>query len=161
MTSRTEPGLSIMTTMKLTAELRSHGGNTAGFVIPDEFVDELGGGRRPKVVLTVNGHAFRTSIARMGDRFLLGLSQERRAEAGVAAGDVLDIDIALDAAPRVVEVPADLAVALASDEAARAAWDAAAYSHRKEWARAIEDAKKPETRAARVEKTLAALRARG
>jgi uncharacterized protein YdeI (YjbR/CyaY-like superfamily) len=109
----------------------------------------------------VNGHAFRTSIARMGDQFLLGLSQERRAEAGVAAGDVLDIDIALDTEPRVVEVPDDLAAALADDGVARAAWERAAYSHRKEWARAIEDAKKPETRAARLEKTLAALRARG
>jgi hypothetical protein len=147
--------------MRLTAELASHGGNTAGFVIPDEFVAELGGGRRPKVVLTVNGHSFRTSIARMGDRFLLGLSQERRAEAGVAAGDVLDLDIALDTAPREVEVPADLAARLAADPVAAAGWEAAAYSHRKEWARAIEDAKKPETRAARLEKTLDALRARG
>ena len=76
----------------------------------------------------------------------------------MSAGDVLDIDVAIDTAPRVVDVPDDLAVALASDEAARAAWDAAAYSHQKEWARAIEDAKKPETRATRVEKTVAGLR---
>lgn len=146
--------------MRLTAELASNGGGAAGFVIPDELVEELGGGRRPKVALTVNGHTFRTSIARMGGQFLLGLSQERRAEAGVAAGEVLDIDIVLDLAPREVEAPADLAAALEADPLAAAAWGKAAYSHRKEWARALEDAKKPETRAARLEKTLAALRGR-
>jgi hypothetical protein len=144
--------------MRLRLELLSHGGNTAGFVIPDAVVDELAGGRRPKVAVTVNGHTFRTSIARMGDVFMLGLSQERRAEAGVAAGDVLDLELVLDDAPREVEVPSDLAALLDADAEAAGAWARSSYSRRKEWARAIEEAKRPETRAARVAKTMAALR---
>jgi antitoxin component of MazEF toxin-antitoxin module len=144
--------------MRLRLELRSHGGNAAGFVIPDAVVDELGGGRRPKVAVTVNGHTFRTSIARMGDVYMLGLSQERRAEAGVAAGEVLDLEVELDEAPREVEVPPDLADLLDADPGAAAAWARASYSRRKEWARSIEGAKRPETRTARLERTMTALR---
>jgi hypothetical protein len=143
--------------MRLTLELLSHGGNTAGFLIPDAVVDELGGGGRPKVAVTVNGHTFRTSIARMGGVFMLGLSQERRAEAGVAVGDVLDLEVVLDDAPREVEVPQDLAALLDADPGAAAAWAGSSYSLRKEWARSIEEAKRPETRAARLARTMAAL----
>ena len=72
--------------MRLRLELRGNGGNTAGFVIPDEVVEELGGGRRPKVVVTVGPHTWRSSIANMGGQFMLGVSMENREAAGVAAG---------------------------------------------------------------------------
>jgi uncharacterized protein YdeI (YjbR/CyaY-like superfamily) len=88
-----------------------------------------------------------------------GQSSESRAAAGVAAGDEVDVDIALDTAPREVIVPADLADALAHDGEARRFFDTLAYTHRKEWVRWIEAAKKAETRNARVAKAVEALRA--
>ena len=140
--------------MRLTLPLLSHGGTTAGFVIDPAVVEELGGGRRPKVVVTIGGTSFRTSIASMGGRFLLGVSNVNRRLTGVAAGDVVELDLALDTAPRLVEVPADLAEALAAVPGAREAFDRLADSHRKEHVRAIEEAKKPETRARRIAKAV-------
>ena len=152
-----DPGPHAMTkTLRL--ELRSHGGNTAGFVIPDEVVEELGGGRRPKVVVTVGAHTWRSSIAHMGGQFLLGVSMENRAAAGVAVGDVLDLALELDTAERSVDVPDDLAAELAGDDTARATWDGWSFTRRKEAARALTEAKKEETRARRLAKVLADLR---
>ena len=143
--------------MRLRLELVSHGGNTAGFEIPDPVVEDLGAGRRPKVVVTVGPHTWRSSIARMGDGFMLGMSQENRALAGVAAGDVLDVEITVDSAPRVVELPEDLAAALAVDSTAAATWATWSFTRQKEAARQLTEAKKPETRARRLEKVLADL----
>ena len=95
--------------MKLKAELEATGGNTTGFRVPDEFVAELGGGGRPKIVAVVNGYRWRTSIARMGGEYWLGVSAANRTGAGVTAGEVLEVEVALDTAAREVEVPADLA----------------------------------------------------
>ena len=143
--------------MRLRLELQSHGGNTAGFVIPPEVVDELGAGRRPKVVVTVGEHSWRSSIASMGGQFLLGVSQENRAAAGVAAGQTLDLTVEVDDAPRTVEPPEDLAGALTSDPALAKAWETWPPSRQKEAARQLTEAKKPETRARRLEKILADL----
>ncbi|KQW47691.1 hypothetical protein ASC77_14780 [Nocardioides sp. Root1257] len=144
--------------MRLRLELEATGGNTAGFRIPDEVVEQLGAGRRPPVVASVGEHTWRSSIARMGDAFWLGVSKENRDLAGVEAGQVLDLEVTVDDAPRTVEPPAELAAALESDPTLAAAWARLAPSHQKEWARSIEDAKKPETRAARVGKAITALR---
>jgi hypothetical protein len=145
--------------VRLTLPLESNGGTTAGFVIDPAVVDELGGGRRPKVVVTIGGQSFRTSIASMGGRFLLGVSNENRGLTGVAAGDTVDFDLTLDVAPRTVDVPADFAEALAA-VGARDAFDRLADSHRKEHVRAIEEAKKPETRARRIAKAVEMVSAR-
>lgn len=95
--------------MRFRSELESTGKTTAGFEVPEEVVDALGGGKHPKVSVTVNGSTFRTSIARMGGRYLLDMSADRRSAAGVATGDVLDVDVDPDTAPRQVELPDDLA----------------------------------------------------
>jgi len=144
--------------MRLRLELAGHGGNTAGFEIPDEVVEELGGGRRPKVVVTIGSHTWRSSIVNMGGRFLLGVSMANREAAGVGAGQVLDVDLELDAAPRTVDVPDDLAAELAHDDAARAAWETWSFTRQKEAARSLTEAKRPETRSRRLEKVLADLR---
>jgi hypothetical protein len=144
--------------MRFRAELESTGKNTAGFEVPESLVDDLGGGKRPKVVVTVNGHQFRTSIAPMGGRFLLGVSAERREAAGVRAGDVLDVEVELDTAPRTVDVPDDLAEALAGDPAAKARWDTLSYSKRQWHVLQVTGAKKAETRAARIAKSIELLR---
>ena len=133
------------------------GGKTAtGIPVPDEVVASLGDSNRPAVTITVNDHTYRTTAVRMGGRFLVPLSAEHRAAAGLSAGDEVTVDIALDTAPREVALPADLEAAM--DDAARTTYDGLSYTHRKEWVRWVEEAKKPETRATRIEKTVAGLR---
>jgi uncharacterized protein YdeI (YjbR/CyaY-like superfamily) len=95
----------------------------------------------------------------MGGRFLIPLSAEHRAAAGVAAGDEVEVEVEADTAPRDVVVPADFADALAQDQRAQAFFQGLAYSHRKEWVRWIDSAKKPETRTSRLAAAVDALRA--
>jgi hypothetical protein len=135
------------------------GGRTAtGIPVPDEVIAALGSSKRPPVTVTVTlqGYTYRTTVARMGGRYLVPLSAENRTAAGVAAGDEVTVDIALDDAPREVDLPDDLAAAM--DDAARTTYDALAYTHRKEWVRWVEEARRPETRATRVARTVDALR---
>jgi len=129
-----------------------------GIEVPPEVVTELGGSRRPAVTVTFRGHSYRSTVASMGGRFLVPVSAEVRAAAGVAAGDVLDVTLELDDAPRSVEVPADLTEALAADPAARAAFAALSYSLQRRHVLAVEGAKAAATRERRVAKVLAELR---
>jgi Bacteriocin-protection, YdeI or OmpD-Associated/Domain of unknown function (DUF1905) len=133
------------------------GGKTAtGIVVPDDVVEALGSGKRPKVAVTVNGHTYRTTVALMHGQFLVPLSAQHREAAGVAAGEAVEVDLVLDDAPREVELPADLATALGNGPA-REFFDQLSFTHRKEWARWITEAKKAETRQARVDKAVIAL----
>jgi hypothetical protein len=133
------------------------GGRTAtGIEVPADVVEALAAGKRPPVVVTLGGYTYRTTVAPYGGAYFVPLAAEHREAAGVAAGEEVDVRIELDTAPREVELPADLASAL--DAPGRAYFDALAYTHQKEWVRWIEEAKKPETRALRVEKTISALR---
>jgi hypothetical protein len=145
--------------MKFRATVELGGKTATGIEVPDDVVAALGQGSRPPVTVTVGGHSYRTTVARMGGRFLVPLSAENRTAAGVAAGDEVDVGIEPDTAAREVEVPADLTEALARDDAARAAFDGLSYTHRKEWVRWVEEAKKADTRATRLAKTVEALRA--
>lgn len=146
--------------MKFVAELRSTGGTTTGFQVPAEVVDALGGGKRPKVKVVVNGFEYRTSIAPMDGANWLGVSSQRRTEAGVSAGDVLEVDLELDTAPRVIEPPADLAAELAADAGAKEFWDSMSYSNQRYHAENIEGAKAAETRQRRIAKTMDLMRQR-
>lgn len=134
----------------LRAELMSSGKNTTGFVVPEELVDQLGGGRHPKVRVRLNGAEFGTSIASMGGRFLLGVSSDRRQAAGVTAGEIYDVEIELDTEPRVLEVPDDLAEALDAVPAARAFFDSLSFSKRQWHVLQVTGAKQAETRARRI-----------
>jgi hypothetical protein len=145
--------------MKFRAELESSGRTAAGFEVPEQVVEALGGGGHPKVAVTVNGFAFRTSIARMGGRYMLGVSADRRAEAGIAPGDLLDVDVELDTAPRVVTVPDDLAAALVQHPDAQAFWNTLSYSKQQWHVIQIDSAKTTQTRAKRVAKAIELLNA--
>ena len=147
--------------MRFTAQIEQSGATATGIEVPAEVVDALGVGRRPKVTVTINGQSYRSSIASMGGRFMVGVSAENRALTRVAGGDVVEVDVELDAAPRVVDVPTDLAEALANDAEARATWDRLSYSHQLQHALAIADAKRPETRQRRIAKALEMLREMG
>jgi hypothetical protein len=147
-----------MGSLKLTATLVPRG-PAAAIVLDDDQVAAVGeGAKRFPVVATVNGYSWRTSVARMGGEFLVGLSRAVREAAGVEAGDTVKVELALDEAPREVDVPPALADALARDAAARAAFDRLSYTHRKEYARWVDDAKREETRSRRVAETLERLR---
>jgi hypothetical protein len=133
------------------AELQLNGKTATGIEVPPEVVDALGAGKRPAVAVTIDGATFSTTLGVLGGRTWIPVSAERRKAAGVEAGQVLDVEIVLDAAPKVIEVPVDLAAALEA-AGARAAFDALAPSHRKEHVRAVTEAKKPETRERRIAK---------
>jgi hypothetical protein len=136
------------------------GGKTAtGIAVPDEVVAALGESRRPAVTVALNGYTYRTTVARMGGRFLVPLNAADRAAAGVVAGDDVTVTIELDTTPRTVELPEDLQVRLAEEVAAAEFFERLSFTHRKEWVRWITEAKKADTRAARVERTVEALRA--
>ena len=129
-----------------------------GLEVPPAVVAALGGGKRPRVTITINGHSWKSRVAIMRGRYLLGLSTANRQAAGIATGDEVEMDVEYDAESPVVTEPADFALALDADPVARAAYDRLAYSHKREHVLAIEGAKKPETRARRIEKALAMLR---
>jgi hypothetical protein len=127
-------------------------GPAAAIVLADEQVAQVGEGAKAfPVRVTVNGYAWAGRVARMKGENLVGLNKAIRTAAGVEAGDEVEVTIALDAAPRVVEVPEALARALDADpDGARGKFDALAYSHRKEFARWVAEAKREATRDQRV-----------
>lgn len=125
-------------------------------------VEAIGeGARRFPVRAQINGATLRSTVVRMRGEYLLGLNREFREQAGVEAGDTIELELTLDREPRTVEVPAELADALAGDPLASAAFDALSYTHRREYARWIEDAKREETRRRRCAEALERLRAGG
>ena len=144
--------------IELTTTLQPRG-PAAAVILDEDAVAAVGeGAKRFPVAATVNGHAFRTTVTRMGGEFLLGLNRSVREAAGVEAGDTVDVRIELDTAPREVEVPEALAAALAGDAVARRSYEAMAYTHRKEYARWIAEAKREETCERRVAQALEMLR---
>src|SRR5262245_11352478 len=129
-----------------------------GLEVPEEVVEALGAGKRPKVTITINGHSWRSRIAIMRGRYLLGLSNANRGAAGVATGDEVEVEVGLDTEPRVVDEPADFARALDADPAARIAFDRLPYGRKLRQVRDVEGAKRPGTRERRIEKAVAGLR---
>jgi hypothetical protein len=143
--------------LKLRAKIEQDGGAT-GIEIPADVVTGLGSSKHPKVNVTINGYTYRSSVASMGGRFMLGVSAKVREGAGVAGGDTVDIDIELDTEPREVIVPPDLAAALKRDAKASRVFEALSYSKKQRFVLPIVDAKTAETRQRRVDKTIGALR---
>nr|WP_211659198.1 YdeI/OmpD-associated family protein [Phytoactinopolyspora halophila] len=129
-----------------------------GLEVPEEVVDALGGGKRPRITITINGHSWKSRIAIMRGRYLIGLSKANRQAAGVTTGDEVEVEVELDTEPPTVDEPADFARALDADPVARAAYDQLSHSRKREHVLDIEKAKKPETRTRRIEKALATLR---
>jgi len=137
-------------------------GDLPAVVLPADVAAAMGGRARIPVAGTINGVAFRGSTMPMGDgRHCVGFRKEIRAQAGgIEVGDPVAVEIGRDDAPRAVAVPADLAAALAAERGVRAAFDAMSFTHRREWAEAVEGAKRPETRARRIAQAVDAARAR-
>jgi hypothetical protein len=144
--------------MRFTTVVELGGKTATGLVVPPEVVEALGAGGRPPVTVSLGGHTYRSTVGSRGGRYLVPLSAENRAAAGVAAGDEVEVDLELDTAPREVELPADLSAALDAEPGARGRFDALPPSHRKEHVRAVESAKAEATRARRVAAVVAAVR---
>ena len=144
--------------MRFRTTLEQAGKTATGFEVPPTVVDGLGAGKRLAVRVTINGFTYRNTIASMGGRFMVGVSAGNRAGAKVAGGDVIDVDIELDTAPREVTVPKDLAAALKKDAKAKKTFDALSYSNKGWHVSSIEGAKTDETRQRRIAKSVAALR---
>jgi hypothetical protein len=140
-------------TLELETTLEPHG-PAAAVVLTDEQVASLEAGKTPPVRVTVNGVSVGGRVMRRGGQNLIGFSKAVREQLGVAPGQAIRLTVEVDDQPREVEVPADLIAALDADPAARAAFDALAFTHRKEYVRWVEEAKKPETRERRVRETV-------
>jgi bacteriocin resistance YdeI/OmpD-like protein/uncharacterized protein DUF1905 len=145
--------------MRFRTTILSAGKTAAGIEVPPEVVEALGSGRKPPVKVTINGYTYRSSVATVSGAFMIGVSNDVRRAAGVAAGEEVDVELELDTEPRVVQVPGDLAEALDADAAARTAFDRLTYSNKRRIVMLVDDAKTPETRQRRIDKSIADLRA--
>jgi hypothetical protein len=144
--------------MRFTTTVELGGKTATGLAVPREVVEKLASGKRPPVTVTIGGHTYRSTIAVMGGRFMIPLSAENREAAGVTVGDRVKVDIELDTQERVLEVPDDLAAAIAADAAAQSFWDSLSYSRRRRIVLSVDGAKKPETRDRRIRKSVTDLR---
>ena len=140
--------------MRFRTTIEQNGKTATGIRVPDEVVEALGSGKRPAVTVTINGYTYRNTIAVMGGVFMVGVSAEHRAGAGVAGGDEVDVDMALDTAPRQVTVPDDFD----AEPKARATFDGLSYSNRSWHVLQVNGARTDETRQRRIGKSVDMLR---
>ena len=143
--------------MRFRTTILTAGKTATGIEVPPEVVEAIGTSKRPPVRETINGYTYRSTIAVMGGKYMVGVSAEHRAGAAVTGGDKVDVDIELDDEPRTVQIPSELAKALAKDKNAKAAFDALSYSNQRRHADSIASAKRDETTQRRLDKTLAEL----
>ncbi len=143
---------------RFTTTILQTGKTAMGFEVPASVVDALGAGKRPPVRVTINGYTYRNTVAVMGGAYMIGVSSEHRGPAGVHGGEQVEVELELDTAPREVVVPPELAAALDGDPAARATFDRLSYSNKSWHALQVTGTNNPETRARRVDKSIAALR---
>ena len=130
-------------------------GGKTGIVIPDEVIDQLNAGRRPAVHVTLNGFEYRSTVAVMDGRYLVGISAAVREATGLQAGDAVTVVLAVASTPRQVDMPVELAEALAADDQARAFFESLSNSLQRYHADNVSAAKTAETRQRRVEKAIA------
>lgn len=130
--------------------------DATGIVVPADVVETLGQGKRPKVSVTLKSYTYRSTVAVMGGQFMLPLAKVHREAAGVQGGETVKVTLELDTAPRETPLPADLKAALTKAKLLQA-FEGKAFTHRKEWVRSVEEAKKPETRERRIAKVVEAL----
>lgn len=129
-------------------------GPAGALILTDTQVEQLGGGKRAPLQVSIGDRTVRLRLAVMGGENMIGLSKANRSALAVDIGDTVTAVITVDEAPREVELPAELATALAAHPEARAAYEKLAFTHRKEYATRVAEAKRPETRERRVTQTI-------
>jgi len=132
-------------------------GNNTGIVVPDRLIEELGAGRRPPVVVTVNGYEYRSTVAVMGGQHLIGLSAAVRAATGLKGGDPIEVRLTVANSPRAVNLPPDFVAALGA-AGTRQFFDALPNSLQRFHVDNIAAAKSPETRQRRIDKAIGLFR---
>lgn len=141
-----------------TTTIQQHGNNT-GIPVPDEVLEELGAGRRPRVTADIDGYALSATVGSMGGRALLAFSKAHREASGLAGGQDVTVHIRVEKAPAPLDIPADLAAALAASPAAQTFFDGLAPSHRKNFVTQVTSAKQAATRERRIVTTIQKLEA--
>jgi hypothetical protein len=134
-------------------EILKTGKNTTGIDVPEKVIEELGAGKRPLVKVKVNDYSYRSAVAVMDGKYMISMSAEHRQAGGFSGGDKVKVTLELDMEPRTVEIPADLKEALSSVDLLQA-FEKSAPSMQKEYVRWVQEAKAPETRQRRIEKTI-------
>jgi hypothetical protein len=145
--------------VSFSSTIQLNGKTATGIPVPAEVVEELGGGKRPKVRATVNGYEYRTSVVAWGDGYMMSFSSEHREASGLEAGAEVDVELALDTAPREVDLPEDFQAALSAEPDAQRFFETLSYSNKRWHVLSIEGAKAAETRRRRIDKSIAMLRA--
>jgi hypothetical protein len=141
--------------MNFQATVLLSGKTATGVQVPEEVVTALNSGKRPAVTVRINDYTYRSTIAPMAGVYMLPISAEVRAGAGISAGDTIEITLELDTEPRDVDIPEDLAAAMTPES--RAAFAALSYSAKRRLTIPINDAKTPETRQRRITKAIESL----
>ena len=139
--------------MRFRTKILAAGKTAAGIEVPAKVVAALGSSKRPPVRATINGYTYRSTVAVMGGKFMLGVSNEVRKNAGVEAGQTVDVDLELDTQAREVELPADFAAALARDAKAKKFFEGLSYSAKLRLVTPI-NVKNPDVRKERIAKTV-------
>jgi hypothetical protein len=133
-------------------------GNNTGIEVPDELVEQLGAGRRPPVVVDLDGYTYRTTVGVMGGICMVGVSAAVRKATGLTGGAPVRVTLTVADAPREVDVPAELAAALAADETAGAFFATLSNSLQRYHCDNVAGARSPETQQRRIDKALALFR---
>lgn len=136
-------------------------GMWVGFLVPDEVMHEVAGDlietrKRIPVAVSMGATTYCSSVTRQPDGWEFIASLNFREATGTALGDTIEVDLEHDTRPREVTVPADVEAALTQRPGGMRAWEALTYSHQREYLLYVEDAKKPETRARRIEQLVEA-----
>jgi Bacteriocin-protection, YdeI or OmpD-Associated/Domain of unknown function (DUF1905) len=144
--------------MKFHTTLQQGDKTATGIEIPNEVVEALGAGKKPPVKLRVNGYEYRSTVATIDGKFMVGFNADHRAASGIKGGDEIDVEVELDTQPRTVDVPADLQAALDAEPKAKETFDRLSNSLKGYHVSQVTGAKTEETRQRRIEKSISVLR---
>jgi len=144
--------------MRFRTKILAAGKTAAGIEVPAKVVQGLSSSKVPLVKVTINGYTYRSAVAVMGGKFMIGVSNDNRKAAGVAAGETVDVDLELDTEPRELAVPDDFAKALGKDAKAKKAFEGLSNSRKQRLVLPVANGKTPETRQRNIDKAMTALR---
>jgi hypothetical protein len=144
--------------MRFRTKILAAGKTAAGVEVPAKVVEALGSTKVPLVLVTINGYTYRSAVAVMGGKFMIGVSNENRNAAGVAAGDTVDVDLELDTRPRELALPDDFAKALDRDGKAKKVFEGLSNSKKQRLVLPVANGKTPETRQRNIDKAMTALK---
>ncbi|WP_435166760.1 YdeI/OmpD-associated family protein [Paenibacillus glycanilyticus] len=143
--------------MKFRATIELSKKTATGIEVPAEVIESLGSSKRPAVCVTLGEYTYRTTVGSMGGKYMIPVSAEVRAAAGVAAGEEVEVNIELDNEPRELVVPEDFYGALEQQLEAKRFFEGLSYSNRRRFILNIEEAKTAETRQRRMDKAISLL----